>query len=124
MRMRDQLLAAVRDGESISAATRRLGIHRQTVYGWRRRDLEFREALSAALAANRTAQLAILTPDPDSPLPDRTELLRRLDQQSRNGSTRATELLLREGAREDRPDTTDDAIWHRLMAVPDPEGAS
>lgn len=36
-----------------------------------------------------------LTPvDPDAPLPDRAELLRRLDVQSRRGSTRATELLL------------------------------
>jgi hypothetical protein len=31
----------------------------------------------------------------DAPLPDRVELFHRLDAQSREGSTRATEILLR-----------------------------
>lgn len=55
--MREELLQAVRDGESISASARRLGIPRQTIYGWRSRDRDFARALSDAVRSHRAASV-------------------------------------------------------------------
>jgi hypothetical protein len=109
-------VAEVGDGETISGACRRLGLSRDTVYSLRRRDPKFAAALNRRRAAliesdvpissgfgsgnGRSARvtrtpLRVVPVDPDAPLPSRDELLRRLDEQSRSGSTRATEILLR-----------------------------
>jgi hypothetical protein len=92
MHSRGELLALVRGGETVTSAARRLGIPRPTVYTWQSRDPGFSAALSEAVRTNRTPKLRPI--DQDAPLPRRDELLRRLDEQSREGSTRATELLL------------------------------
>jgi transposase-like protein len=52
-RLRDELLAAVRNGATVTIAARRLGIPRPTVYSWRSRHPEFGEALSQAVRAQR-----------------------------------------------------------------------
>jgi transposase-like protein len=94
MHSREGLLALIRGGESLTRAARQLGIRRPTIYSWKSSEAAFGEALSQAVGAKRAVKLTPI--DPDTPLPDRTELLRRLDAPPRRGSTRATELLPRE----------------------------
>lgn len=52
MHSRDELLALVRSGETVTRAARQLGIPRPTVYSWKSRDPAFSEALSQAVAPN------------------------------------------------------------------------
>src|SRR5262249_33212162 len=92
---RDELLAGFATGETVTTAARRLGIPARPSARGKARHPASDGALWDAVRAGRGAvKLAPL--DPDAPLPDRTELLRRLDAQSRDGSIRATELLLLE----------------------------
>jgi hypothetical protein len=52
---REELLEAVRGGESISAV-RRLGIPRQTIRSWRSADSDFARPLSHALGSDRRSR--------------------------------------------------------------------
>jgi hypothetical protein len=87
------LVAAVGDGETGAGACRRPGLSRDTVYSLRWRDPGCAAALARAGARPR---LRVVPLDLDVPFPSHDELLRRLNEQSRNSSTRATEPLLRE----------------------------
>ncbi len=91
MHRRDELLALVADGETVSGAARRLGIPRPTVYSWRARDERFAGRLAAALASSQQQRTGV----GDGSLPDRRELLELLAAQARRGHVRAIELLLR-----------------------------
>jgi transposase-like protein len=115
MHSRGELLALVRGGETVTSAARRLGIPRPTVHTWKSRDPRSGAALSQAMRANRTPKLRPI--DQDAPLPRRDELLRRLDEQSRDGSTRATELLLR-ALPEEPVDSGGDTARRLLSLVP------
>lgn len=94
----DAVLAALREGVGVRQAAERAGIPERTLRNWlaegRRQPSGRFAAFADAVDARRVAKLAPV--DPDAPLPDRAELLRRLDAQSRNGSTTATAMLLRE----------------------------
>ena len=113
MHPREELLGLVRDGETVAGAARRLGIPRPTVYSWKARNPAFSDALSDAVRARRVVRLAPV--GRDAPPPDRAELMRRLDEQSRGGSTRATELLLRTAPAE--PAEGDARAVRRLLAL-------
>jgi hypothetical protein len=112
---RDELLTAVRGGATVTIAARRLGIPRATVYSWKARDAEFGEALSEAVRGQRGV-VKLAPDDRGARPPDREELMRRLDEQSRAGSTRATELLLKALPAEPAGDTG--AVRRLLALVP------
>jgi transposase-like protein len=92
-------LEALAAGASVAEAASAAGVAEQTLRTWiwrGRRDPEGRFGRFADAVPPRRVKLAALPrAEPGAPLPTRDELLRRLDEQSRKGSTRATELLLR-----------------------------
>ena len=121
----DRVLRALDDGASVARAAASVGLAEQTVRSWIRRGRQDPEGRFGpfAVVVDRTRHVRPVVIDPTVPLPDRVELLRRLDEQSRNGSTRATELLLRALPADPEP-LADDENWRRLMAVPSSPEAS
>ena len=100
----DRVLAALNGGASVARAAERVGLSEQTVRSWIRRGRSDPGGrfgpFAEAFEQRRRPRLAVVGPDappsPDAPLAGRAELLRRLDEKSRAGSVRATEVLLRE----------------------------
>jgi hypothetical protein len=87
----NHVLELVAGGVSVRAACRRVGLPRSSFYA--ARELE---AARGEVPAGRTALSSPDRKQTGCTPPDRDELLRRLDELSRGGSLRATELLLRE----------------------------
>jgi transposase-like protein len=102
--LKESVLRALEDGVSVARIAREAGLPEDTLRAWIRRGRRDREGrfgpFAEAFDRWRRPRLTVVGSEApsssDVPLPDRVELLRRLDEQSRNGSTRATELLLRE----------------------------
>ena len=94
------MLNALRAGGSVVVAARAGGVAEDTVRTWikaGRRQQEGRfEAIADVFDARRGRLAAVQPTGSPGALPERRELLRRLDEQSQAGSTRATEVLLRE----------------------------
>ena len=112
------MLAALESGGSVVDAATEAMISENTVRAWIRRGRLDPEGRFGAFARAFDARRARLLAPPAGSPPDRLELLRRLDEQSRRGSTRATELLLR--ALPAKPEPVADEHWRRLMVVEAP----
>jgi len=80
-RDREAALEQLRRGRTAVAAAKATGVNVNTIRSWKAR-----ERIGARPAIDRSS---------DTSLPDRLELLRRLDQQSRDGSVTATLALLK-----------------------------
>jgi hypothetical protein len=100
----DAVLRGLGRGATAAETAAAAGIPERTLRNWIREGRLHPDSAYAPIAEafdrRRRAKLVVVASDEpsssDAASPDRVELLRRLDEQSRNGSTRATELLLRE----------------------------
>jgi transposase-like protein len=142
-----RILEALRGGASVADAAQAAGVAPGTLSAWayrgrrghlrfqriaeaveRSRDNGRRHAITAAVTPRQSVTAAVtprqgvnpeFTADNAALLPDRSELLARLDQQSQDGSVQATLALLREHDREQTPATDPEvAAWRaRIRAL-------